>query len=347
MKSDKPTIGEVARLARVSKTTVSRYLNDRFEFMSIETRKRIQSVIEELDYRPNNLARSLKSNRSSLIGVLVADISSPFSSILVKGIGDKCKQSGFQMIIANTDNDPSKERDYIRALMDNRVEGLIVHTTGKNNEYLIDLGKQGMPIVLADRAMKELQSGPPHFDTVTSNNFAMTYDTMKHLHEQGFRRVAFFTQEIGQIWTRLTRRLAFLKACTDLFDCDGKDFVYVIDVSVRENIKTAISQFLDGGSEPSAAFAVNGVTLLSVIQSISELELRIPSDVGLCGYDDWGWASIVPPGITVISQPSYGVGVEAAARLLMRIQSERQPKPKLIELPSKLIVRGSTILKPS
>lgn len=347
MKADKPTIGEVAHLARVSKTTVSRYLNGRFEFMSSETRKRIQAVIEQLDYRPNNFARSLKSNRSGLIGVIVADITSPFSSILVKGIGDQCKKSGLQMIIANTDNDPAKERDSIQALMDNRIEGLIVNTTGKNNEYLIDLGEQGIPIVLADRAMKELQSGPPQFDTVTSNNFAMTYDTMKHLHEQGFRRVAFFTQEIGRILTRLTRRLAFLQASADFLGCDGSDFVYLVDASDLESVKRSISRFLGEGPGPRAVFAVNGVTLLSVIQSVSELKLRIPADIGLCGYDDWGWASIIPPGITVISQPSYKVGVEAAARLILRIQSERPPKPKVIELPSKLIIRGSTILHPS
>lgn len=339
MASDKPTIGEVARLAEVSKTTVSRYLNGRFEFMSAETRKRIQQVIEQLEYRPNNLARSLKSNRSGLIGVLVADISSPFSSILVKGIGDTCKQRGFQTIIANTDNEPQKELEYIHALMDNRVEGLIVNITGENNEFLLDLRAQGIPVVLADRPMHELR-----LDTVTSNNFDMTYETMKHLREQGFRRVAFFTQEVSGVLTRLARREAFQKACQDFFQTDGQEWIHVIDPSDVSGMAKGLQQFLKQSTEPSAAFAVNGVTLLSLVQAVRELELQMPTDIGVCGYDDWGWAALIPPGITVISQPSYKVGVEAAKRLILQIQGKRNLKPKLIELPSELIVRGSTLL---
>lgn len=336
----KPTIDQVARLAEVSKTTVSRYLNGRFEFMSADTRKRIQSVIEKLDYRPNSLARGLKSNRSGLVGMLVADISSPFSSILVKGVSDTCKQRGFHTIIANTDNDPVKEREYIQALMDNRVEGLIVNITGKNNEFLLDLRTQGVPIVLADRAMAELR-----MDTVTSNNFQMTYDTMAHLHNQGFQRVAFFTQEVSEIRTRFARHQAFLQACKDLFHTPGDDWVFVVDPTNLETSIDALRRFTANRQLPSAAFAVNGVTLLSLVQAITRLHLKMPDDIGVCGYDDWGWADVISPGITVISQPSYKVGVEAARRLILQIQSIHTLKPKLTELPSELIVRGSTLLK--
>lgn len=340
MVQNKTTIGEVARQAGVSKTTISRYLNQRYEFMSAETKKRIESVIREMGYRPNNLARSLKSNRSGLIGVLVADISNPFSSILVKGIGDTCKNRGFQTIIANTDNDPQKELDYIRSLMDNRVEGLIVNITGENNDYLMELHAHGVPVVLADRPMTE-----PFLDTVTSNNYEMTYETMRHLVDQGFERVAFFTQETSSIRTRLKRHEAFLQACGDFLHVDGEKFVYVVDPDNVEEVTKAVMSFLKDSSSPSALFAVNGVTLLSIVQSITQLNLRMPDDVGICGYDDWGWAAVIPPGITVISQPSYKVGVEAAKRLLRQIQSKRPVKPKLIELPSSLVVRGSTQLQ--
>lgn len=336
----KPTIDQVARLAQVSKTTISRYLNGRFEFMSAETRKRIHSVIEQLDYRPNNLARGLKSNRSGLIGVLVADISSPFSSILLKGVSDTCKQRGFQTIIANTDNDPVKEREYIHALMDNRVEGLIVNITGKNNEFLLDLRKQGVPIVLADRPMAELQ-----LDTVTSNNFQMAYDAMSHLHNQGFQRVAFFTQEVSEVRTRYERHQAFLQGSKDFFNISGEDNTFIVDPSDVESIKGALHSFKEDSDLPSAAFAVNGVTLLSLVQAITQIGLSMPEGIGVCGYDDWGWAAVISPGITVISQPSYHVGVEAAKRLLLQIQNERNLKPKLTELKSELIIRGSTQLR--
>lgn len=341
MAFEKPTIDQVARLAEVSKTTVSRYLNGRFEFMSGDTRKRIQTVIEELDYRPNNLARGLKSNRSGLIGVLVADISSPFSSILVKGVGDTCKDRGYQTIIANTDNDPEKERQYIRSLIDNRVEGLIVNITGKNDEFLLQLKDEGVPIVLADRPMATLS-----LDTVTSNNAEMAYGTVKHLYEEGFQRIAFVTQEISGVRTRHIRYHAFLQACKDLFHVDGQSWVHVIDPSDIGSLAANLKRFLDADNGPVAAFAVNGVTLLSLLKAIRELGLVMPDDLGVAGYDDWEWASLIPPGITTISQPSYNVGVEAAKRLLQRIKGDSS-KPKLMELPSELIIRGSSTMRVS
>lgn len=338
MPADKPTISEVAKIAMVSKTTVSRYLNDRFEFMSEATRKRIHQVIDELNYHPNNLARSLKSNRSGLIGVLVADISSPFSSILVKGIGDDCKEHGYQTIIVNTDNDPEKERQYIQSLLNNRVEGLIMNITGQNLPYLLELKAEGVPIVLADRPMQRLE-----FDTITTNNYQMTYDAMLHLHKQGFKRIGFFTQKIDGISTRTIRREAFLKACEDLYGVDGREWLHVVEPSDIKSIAQGIKSFLSNHG-PSAVFSVNGVTLLGVVQAVTELGLNIPSDIGLCGYDDWGWAAVIPPGITVISQPSYRVGVEASKRLRLQIDSERKVRPKVMEIPSTLIIRGSTKL---
>ena len=337
MATDKPTIDKVASLAKVSKTTISRYLNGRFEFMSDETRKRIRAVIEELDYRPNNLARGLKSNRSGLIGVLVADIGSPFSSILVKGVGDTCKDRGYQTIIANTDNDPQKEREYIRSLIDNRVEGLIVNITGQNDNFLLELKDEGIPIVVADRPMETLS-----LDTVTSNNAEMTYRTIRHLYEQGFERVAFITQQISQVRTRYVRHQTFLKACRELYGVDGEKWVYFIDPSDVGSLSQELQAFLKMEDGPAAAFAVNGVTLLSLVKAIRELDLVMPDDLGVAGYDDWGWASLIPPGITTISQPSYNVGVQSALRLIQRMKDNRS-KPKLIELPSELIVRGSSV----
>lgn len=340
-KINKTTIEEVAKKTGVSKTTISRYINGRYEFMSEGTKKRIQLVIEELDYRPNNLARGLKSNKSGLIGVIIADITSPFSSILVKGIGDLCQEKGYQIIIANTDNDLDKERHYLQSLIDTRVEGLIVNTTGANREFLMRLGRQGMPIVLADRALDELM-----FDTVMSNNFEMTFETIKHLFEGGFGEVAFFTEEIGQISSRYIRKDAFLAAYRELRGIAAEHLIYTINSIQPQTVLEAINRFSNQKTkENKAIFAVNGVTLLSVLQGLSKLNLNIPEDMGICGYDDWGWASLIPPGITVISQPSFQVGVESAKLLLAKIKAKRKIQPKLIQLPAELIVRGSTILR--
>jgi len=345
MKQDntKPTIDKVAKLCNVSKTTISRYLNGKYEFMSEETKTRIENVIKELDYRPSNIARTLKLNKSKLIGVLIADISSPFSSILVKGIGDVCKENGYMVIIANTDNDPDKEKDYIESLIDNRVEGLIINTTGKINDFINEKGKQGLSIVLADRGSKELK-----FDTITTNNYEMTFKTIKHLIKKGFKKIAFFTQDVGSISSRYIRKNAFLDAFKEQLGIDASDMVYVIDLNDKEMVDTSILDFVNKYKKQNKAlFTVNGVTMLNVLQGVSRLKLKIPEDIGVCGYDDWGWASLIPPGITVINQPSYQVGVESAKCLINRMNdTENSKKPaKFIELPAELDERGSTLIK--
>lgn len=337
---EKITIDEVAKMCNVSKTTISRYLNGKYEYMSNDTKNLIQDVIKKLDYRPNNIARSLKSNKSGLIGAVIADIGNPFSSILVKGIENVCEKNGYLVIIANTDNNPVKEKEYIKSLIDNRVDGLIVNTTGANNEFLLEYGSQGLPIVLADRCIDKQQ-----FDTVMSNNYEMTFNTIKYLVEEGFEKIALFTESISNNSSRYLREKAFMDASRQYLGSDAKDLVYVIEAENRQMINEEILKFeSEYKDKHKAIFAINGVTLLSVLKSIDELKLEIPKDIGVCGYDDWGWAALIPPGITAIAQPSYEVGVESAKCLVSRITSKRKAKPKIIELESKLIVRGSTKL---
>lgn len=341
MKSETITISAIAKECNVSKTTISRYINGKYEYMSEETRKKIQETIEKLEYRPNNLARSLKSKKSGLIGVLVADITNPFSSILVKGIGDVCKSKNYQLIIANTDNDPIKEREYLESFMANRVEGVIVNTTGENNDFLLGIANKGIPIVLADRLVEEL-----NFDTVVSNNYEITYETIEYLINQGYTKIAFFTEKIGAMSSRVVRRDAFLDAFNELLKIDASNCVYQVNLKQENAVSDALSDFMDRYSNQNKAiFTVNGVMLLEVIKAVTRKKIKIPNELGICGYDDWGWAEIIPPGITVISQQSYEVGVKSAESIIARITNNRNGKAIYIELPAKLIKRGSTKLK--
>jgi len=333
------TIADVAERAGVSKTTVSRYLNGKFEFMSGESKKRIQEIIEELNFRPNNLARSLKSSKSRLIGVLIADISNPFSSILVKGITDCCNQYGYNVVIANTNNDTSKEQEYILSMIDQRVEGLIVNTTGNNNEFLCDIEKNHVPIVLADRPVF-----PMMFDTVRTDDYQATVNTIKYLAEEGFTRVGFFTEPINQVGTRIIRQQAYRQACEEVLRIKPQE--YVIDNKDERGAERLVQEFLDNNpGQTNAIFTANGVTMLSVLGAVNSLGLNIPRDIAVCGFDNWPWVALIGPGITAVSQPSYDVGVECVNRLMFRIQDNAKTEPKMIELPSQLIIRGSTKLK--
>lgn len=333
----KVTIGDVAKQAGVSKTTISRYLNGKYDFMSEESQRRIQAVIEELNYRPNNLARSLRSSKSKLIGVIIADIGNPVSSILVKGISDQSNHYGYQVLIANTDNDPQKEQAYILSMIDQRVEGLIVHTSGNNNDLLLDISKNHVPVVLADRP-----TFPLTFDTVKTNDYQSTWDTIHYLIDEGFNNIALFTEPVGHIGTRTLRRQAYQEACTALqLTCQ----IYEINATGAKDVQKMVQEY--AGSAPEevkAIFTANGVVMLTILSAMTWLDLQIPEDLGICGFDDWPWAALIGPGITAISQPSYEVGVECVNRLIYRLEKNKTAKPKMVELSSRLIVRGSTKL---
>ena len=336
------TINEVAAKAAVSKTTISRYLNGKYEYMSVETKERIKKVIEELNYRPSNIARSLKAKNSNVIGCIIADIGSPFSSIVVKGINDVCNEAGYHVLFANTDNNPENEIKSIQSLMDNKVDGLIINTTGHNDEYLFDLKKNGLNIVLADRCLVDKNL----IDTVATDNYDATYKCIEFLYKQGYKKIAFFTQDITANSSRYLRHQGYKDALYNFYRIDGDKYTYVVESNdVDKCDKEVMNFFKDCKGEAGAIFTVNGVTLLNVLNSMNRLNIKIAEDLGICGFDDWGWAALIPPGITTITQESYECGVQATNMLIKRIKSTKEREAKYLELPAKLVVRGSTNLK--
>lgn len=338
-KKENVTIADVADAANVSRTTVSRYLNGKFDYMSYETRKRIQDVIAKMDYHPSKIARSLKSQVSKSIGCVIADISSPFSSILLKGINHVCNSNGYQVLFSDIDNNPEKERNAIKEFLANQVDGLIVNTTGDNDDFLIDLKDKGVPMVLADRSIGVKNK----IDTVSIENYNSTYACMRHLYQNGFERVAFFTPQNGKISPRIIRYHAFLDAMSALYHTDGRKFTYETGIDSPSGCAKQFDSFLSQNRGAKLAiFCVNGVTLLNVLDAMRGAGRVIGPDLGICGFDDWGWAKLIPPGITTIVNDSYSVGAESAQILLRRISNKRKVKPVLVELESKLCVRGST-----
>lgn len=338
-KNNSATIAQVAAAAHVSKTTVSRYLNGKFEFMSAETKEEIERVIEELDYHPSNIARSLKSQKSKLLGCVVADISSPFSSVLIKGVNDVCAENGYQVLFSNTDDRPDRELSSIQQLISSRVDGLIVNTTSYNDDYLIDLAQKGMPIVLADRCLGKSSL----IDTITTENTGPTYACMRHLYQNGYEKVAFFTPGNGSISSRVERHDAFLKAMRDFYGVDGSGDTYLIDADDPSVCLHSLEAFIDANpGKRLAIFCVNGVTLLNVLRGMQKAGYPISSKLGICGFDDWGWASLIPPGITTITQDSYTVGKLSAQTVLKHIKSKRDSEVVYVALPNQLIIRGST-----
>ncbi|MDD9147946.1 MULTISPECIES: LacI family DNA-binding transcriptional regulator [unclassified Sporolactobacillus] len=327
------TISAVAEAAGVSTTTVSRYLNKKYEYMSLKTKKRIGQVIDELNYRPSSIARGLKSKRTNLLGVVVADIENPFSSILMKGVNDICKQRDYHILILNTDNSQQEEEEGILSLIDHNVDALLINPTGYSSTIYTEMNKEGIPVVLIDRQIEEFL-----FDCVTSNNYDVTFQATAYLIKNHYTRIFFVSEAINSISTRSIRQ----RAVEDALHQSG-DSTLIIDKNNRPAIKEKLMRLKRlYPDEKMALFAVNGQVLLILLQILHELRWSVPEEIGIYGYDDWGWGELIPPGITVIQQDPYEMGRKSAELLIDRLEGKRTGAPELFELPANLVIRGST-----
>ncbi|WP_064613636.1 LacI family DNA-binding transcriptional regulator [Streptobacillus moniliformis] len=334
----KKTIIEVAKHAGVSKTTISRYLNGKYEFMSADTRERIAKSIKELDYVPNGMARSLKNKQSKIIGCMIADIGNQFSSYIFKGISEICQKNGYRVLVTEISNNEEDEIEAIESLISYNIDGLIINTSGSNDDYLINLVKdKKIPVVLADRSIHQRNI----IDTVTINNHDITCEAMRHIYANGYEEVAFFSYELSNNIREL-RHSAYVESLENIFGIK-EDITYIYEEKDEEKLRVKILNFFNRNNKRKAIFCMNGKVLLEVLQSIKKLGFDIEDDdIGMCSFDDWGWAELVnKEGVTTISQESYKCGVKCAELMLERIKNMEKPI-EYIELPARLIQRGST-----
>lgn len=329
------TITDVAFKAGVSKSTVSCYLNGRYESMSPETRERITAVISELEYRPNALARSLKQKRTHTIAAIVANILNPFSTSVIRGAEDCCKKAGMNLILCNADDDPAKEKEYIEMLLSKQVDGLIINTTGFNNIYIKDVSLH-TPVVLIDRKVPEIQC-----DTVAVNGSAGSRLAVEHLLALGHRNITMFTLPYHGISPREERVEGFKQALR-LHSLPFLSSSLVETETDEDSLLGCLARLMRESSRPTAIFGANNLMTMAVIKAAKKLKLVIPDDIAIIGFDDWEWAPLVEPPVTVVAQPTYAMGEKAAATLLQRIKSgKRNKKPVLIVYEPELIPRKS------
>ncbi|MBP1041819.1 LacI family DNA-binding transcriptional regulator [Vagococcus sp. BWB3-3] len=330
------TIKDIAKAAGVSETTISRYLNKKYEYMSEKTRRKIEEVVLTLDYRPSNVARSLKSQKSKLIGAVIADIGNQFASDIIKGLSDTCEALGYTLMIAISDESTENEQIQIEKFLDNQVEGLIINTTGFNQDYLTQLREGSVPVVLLDRGVPESQ-----IDVVTNDNYGIGLKAMKYLIDSGFKSIGFFVNEVTNT-VRSERLRAFKNGLAGQTEVLGD--VYVVDPDNHENLIESMMSFKKL-PEPRAIFSANGLTALGLLEAMKEEQLQIIEDFGLLTFDESTWARVVSPSITTIDQSSYGLGVEACRLLVHKVEGTAEKQSLSTsgsQLPSRLIIREST-----
>jgi LacI family transcriptional regulator len=331
------TVKDVARHAGVSVTTVSHVVNET-RFVSEAARSRVQAAIAELKYVPSAVARSLKANRTLTIGVMLPNSSNPYFAEIVRGVEDACFEAGFNVILCNTDDDPHRQGQYVRLLSEKQVDGLIVLSSGGDDELGEHLRDAGMPQVLVDREVDHLDA-----DLAEVNHEAGGYLATRHLLELGHRRIACITGPLGL--SSAAQRLAGHERALAAAGVKRQPrWLREADFTSAGG-HAAMVDLLALRQRPSAVFACNDLMAFGAISAAAGAGLRLPGDLSVVGFDDIALAAYSSPPLTTVAQPKHQLGVLAAELLLARIADRKLPHQRVILQPE-LKLRASTAPAP-
>jgi LacI family transcriptional regulator len=323
---------DVAALAGVALRTVSRVMNSD-PTVAPELAARVRDAAEKLSYRPNLTASSLRrgDGRTSTIGLLLEDVANPFSAALLRAVEDEMRQRGVQVLIGSLDQDPSRERELARALVDRNVDGLLIVPTADDQSYLLAESRLGTVFVFLDREARLFAA-----DTVVSDNRGGAIRAVEHLLASGHRRIAYLG-DLLMISTADERFRGYRRA----LELAG---VAVEPELIRHDLRTidlataAASELMSLPDPPTAIFASQNLITIGATRVLHTSGLA--ARVALVGFDDFILADILEPGVTVITQDPGRLGALAAERLFSRLDGDDAP-PRREVVPIDLIARGS------
>ncbi len=300
---------DVAVKANVSKSTVSQYINKRYDYMGEETKKRIEAAIKNLGYQPNYVARSLKQKKTSTIGVIVANILHTFSTQVIRAIEDFCHEHNFHVIVCNADDDPEKERKYIEMLRAKQVDGLIVFPTGENLDLYDQMIEEKYPLVFVDRMIDHLP-----VRCILLDNEKASSQAVSHLVKSGYKKIGIITTTLERkITPRMERISGYKKAIQEQGLALNEEYMKSVEVT---EMKRAIKEMLSLPEPPDALLAGNDLSLMEVLAVVKEENINVPEDLAVIGIDEVSFASLFNPAITTIEQPAFKMGTKAAELLL-------------------------------
>lgn len=325
----KSTLKDVAELAGVSTATVSHVLNDS-KYVGDALKQKVLDAVEELNYVPNSLAKSLRMRESKLIGLMISDISNPFFSLVVRGIEDGLAKNDYNVLLCNTDNTYATEMEYLKVLLSRRIDGLVVSSGGGEASHFREAG---VPLVFLNRSPDWQDS-----NVVTTDNFRGAYLAAEHLVKHGYKRIAVIAGP-QHINTGRERLRGFQRALSDLGREIDECLVKIGRFDIDSGYQT-MRELLEQEARPDAVFTCNNSMTLGAFRCLKETRLTIPADIALVGYDDPEWATIAEPPLTVIRQPAYNLGLTAANQIMELIRNKNSEPEKIFLVPE-LIIRQS------
>ncbi len=329
------TINDVAKKAKVSKSSVSRVINGNYEYMSEDLKKRILKAMEELNYMPNTLAQSLKKKRTQMIGIILSDISNPFWSEVLKGAQKECLKYGYLLIVSTSDEDPVVEEENVISLKNRQVDGLILNTTGQNTEEYRRLVEEEYPLVFLDRIHTEMK-----VDTVNVNNILGSKLAIEYLLNQGHEKIGILSYPTENKSPREERIAGYKKTLIEHGVTIDESLIKVCKQEPGSGIDATL-ELLDRSDQVTAIFSTHATLNLEILTGVRKAGLKVPDDVSVIGYDDFPWVPLLDPPLSTVAQPAFELGVRAAQMLISKMENEDKSETEMFQLNPELIIRNS------
>ena len=331
----KPTIRDVAKLAGVTPAVVSRvFNNDENLNIKAETRANVLDAIKRLEYKPNIVARSLRTHSMNTIGMLIADIINPFYSQMIKGVQEEAKKAGYGLILCDTNDDPLSEKRYIETLHAQFVDGVILGSSYIEDDVVELIEGLGMNSVMVNRG--SLNSSAPY---VKTNEVEGMILAVNHLIRLGHTKIAYICGPL-YVETAARRLTGYRKALKNAGIAYNPKHVIEATFDEESGYK-ACKELLKTNDRPTAICTGNDLMAIGAMRVIKEAGLRIPEDISLVGYNNIWVTSLLSPPLTTVEAPLSEIGREAFKVLLGLITSNKNINYH-VTLPNKLIVREST-----
>ena len=327
------TIRDVAAHAGVSTTTVSHVVNGTRR-VDAATAARVEAAIDELGYRPNALARSMRRGRTHTVGIVLPDISNPFFGDLARSLEDHMYEAGYSAIICNSDGDGAKESAYLEVLLSKKVDGLLLVAARQPSEHLRHLIEAGPPTVVVDRELDDLP-----VSQVLVDNHRGGYLAGRHLLELGHRDIAVIAGP-STMGTSAQRLEGFRHAIDEAGVRITPRRISRGDFRAASG-RAAMEGWLRRSAPPTAVFAENDLMAVGVLSAAHAADIAVPEDVSVVGFDGIAFGADVTPPLTTVAQSTNDVAATAVELLFERLRDGQAP-PRRVELPVALLVRGSS-----
>lgn len=335
MKKKNYTLADLAKKLNVSATSISFILNGKAEEkrISADLKEKVLRFVEEVNYKPNLLARSFRTGKTNIIGLMVEDISNSFFSKLARLIEEKANQYGYKILYGSTGNFPDKAKELMQMFIDRRLDGYIIAPTEGIRDEIDQLVNSNVPLVLFDRHYESSQH-----DYVVVDNYQSAFDAVKHLVDSGFNQIGFVT--INSLQQQMQQRLAGYQSAIEAYGL--KPYVKVMPYNIDDAKKCKlIVDFLKKSKQLDAVFFSTNYLSINGLRAIKQLELSIPNNLGVLSFDDHVAFELHHPTITAIAQPIEEMADQLIKILFEKLSSAEQTLHQ-ITLPGTLIFRESS-----